>query len=397
MKTSCEKEQSGFALSIQLFTLYLLVYGSSISFLFPAFRDLINILRVFMAAITLSIEKKIPITYSRSFDTLITMIISIILMCISYIYTNDIEFGGERFIICAPTIFFMLVIYLISKKITIMSLRSFLKKTLKFNTFIMLIFFFLHFGSFLNCIRSGGRFGDDLGKNPIWIARICGEQILLLFVLSKWKLIQSKKILFLFLLIICFATGSKGPIFSVIIIGISYYISISMLMSRKIAILISATILSVLFVFLLNNLLSIPILNRFSNKSVESATSVSNGSRASMYLYTLNAIPEKLLFGHGLGSWTNSYWSIYGVSAVKNSYPHNILLEMLFECGLITTFFWVFSIIKIKKYFKKYKYSVVYSFYLILLLNIFYGMFSGSIIDGNRGIYYFFSICCALI
>jgi len=56
----------------------------------------------------------------------------------------------------------------------------------------------------------------------------------------------------------------------------------------------------------------------------------SAGKRLGFYRTTLEAIPDHIFFGTGIGSWAKFY---YG-SDLRN-YPHNLFLEIAFEAGLV--------------------------------------------------------------
>jgi O-antigen ligase len=59
-------------------------------------------------------------------------------------------------------------------------------------------------------------------------------------------------------------------------------------------------------------------------------TTGSAGKRVDFYRATLNAIPNQPLLGTGIGSWSKFY---YGSD--QRNYPHDLLLEIAFEEGLI--------------------------------------------------------------
>ena len=60
------------------------------------------------------------------------------------------------------------------------------------------------------------------------------------------------------------------------------------------------------------------------------STSGSAGKRVNFYRATLEAIPNQPLFGTGIGSWSKFY---YGND--QRNYPHDLLMEIAFEEGLI--------------------------------------------------------------
>jgi O-antigen ligase len=82
--------------------------------------------------------------------------------------------------------------------------------------------------------------------------------------------------------------------------------------------------------------------DEFATLATGGSSSGSAGKRLDFYRATLAAIPDHLLLGTGVGSWSRFY---YG-NDLRN-YPHNIFLEIAFEEGLIglaVFFIFLFSV-----------------------------------------------------
>lgn len=167
-------------------------------------------------------------------------------------------------------------------------------------------------------------------NGPIVFARIMGIGAILSFFCLKSKLRFLVTGVFLAAM---FWTESKGPVFAVIL---TYFIFLSIpLNPKRLAVLIMAGIALVtltLVAFAYEDVLSdLPVFGRYFQTLDFSQTSTSNSNglrmfymRGSMALLAANPI-----LGVGLGGWGAA---MYLPSA---TYPHNLLLEVLTEMGLI--------------------------------------------------------------
>lgn len=218
------------------------------------------------------------------------------------------------------------------------------------------------------------RLGDD-NINPIIIARLfCIISIFLFFSLFYEKRIYwfiSIPII-LVSLFFCTLTGSKGPLLAVFIsIGLVYLVAIPL--KKK---------LIVSFSFLLLILYMVDISNfNESSAFIEQRFINSDNSYSSRLLHWNNVISNingaDLAFGNGLGSYSNIYHS-----ATNRSFPHNILLELLYETGLFgmlaymfICIYLIFSFLKIEK-----KGVTVLTLMSLSLFSIISSMFSGDLI-----------------
>jgi len=376
----------------RLYTIYILVCGGYVKLFFPVIGILIDILQVSMSVLCLLMNRSIRIYKGRPLSAFIRMIAALLLMCASYIYSTDKVLGKSRLIICIMTIVYMAIVYMIAVQLTRTEMERLIKVFIYFNQVIITTYFLLYLGSFISAVNIGGRLGDAVG-NSIWLGRLCAEQIALIVIHNNWKLTGLEKLNLLFLLLTCIMTGSKGPLISVIMLLAFTYVINTRLTGKKIVIVCLAVIGVAVIIYYITNSTNYFIISRFS---LDSALVKDPGYRVSRYTYTLGAIPEQLITGHGMGSWAKYYWGSFGIIPTANDYPHNIVLEMLFESGFVMTLLWIGAIFKIYNFFRSYRQDALYVFMLVLLANVLFGMFSGSIIDGNRGIYYYFAICVAI-
>lgn len=379
--------------SFSIFALYILVYGGYIKLFFPIVSTVVIVLQVAVMILSILLDNKVVIGNKKSVIVLSIMLISIVLMSLGFFYTSDVEIARNRLTIDLSTILYIIIIYIIASRLDVEKLNTLIQKFMRYNIILISLYFVLYIGIFISGLSVGGRLGDVVG-NAIWLGRLCSEQIMLILISNNWKLSRVQKLLFVLLSAICVFTGSKGPIVVVFVVLTLYYIKITSLSPKKIAITIMISLALLAVFYAISNASSTFIVNRFSLGTMMASGS---GYRVSRYTYTIQAIPEHLVMGHGLGSWSKNYWASYGVTSSFNDYPHNILLELLYENGIVVTFIWLLSVFLVWRAFKIVSRERIYVLWLLLIMNVLFGFFSGSIIDGNRGIYYFFAICVALI
>jgi O-antigen ligase len=144
--------------------------------------------------------------------------------------------------------------------------------------------------------------------------------------------------LFLPLLIVgLIASAARGPIVALLMAGLVGLL-VSLAQGRVQA---SAAIVLLAFVFAGATVAYYFVrqadLEKYSAKAseleqlvVSGESTGSAGNRLKFYRATLEAIPDHMLFGTGIGSWAKFY---YG-SDLRN-YPHNLFLEIAFEAGLV--------------------------------------------------------------
>jgi len=124
-------------------------------------------------------------------------------------------------------------------------------------------------------------------------------------------------------------TGSRGPL-----IGIALTLPIAMVVCKRHAskvwqlIVVSAIVIMFIASFAM---LSEQITSRIasmwkSSYDLREATS----SRTYRFAWVIDHVAERPVFGHGAGAWSVDRWGVD-----ERSYPHNIILELLYEGGLV--------------------------------------------------------------
>lgn len=208
------------------------------------------------------------------------------------------------------------------------------------------------------------RFLYSLYFNPIYLARSCGLGLIAaMFVKNK---LYIRMAIILTLILGLYISGSRGPILALAVILLFYAIK-----SESVGILSKVFIL-VSLVFSSFFVLSSEFILR-GNDSAEGAFEI----RFKLINQAYELFIDNVIFGSGLGSFQNV--SVLG-------YPHNILLEVSSELGLlgILVFSYIISngVMKLRTTF----------FGVALIYTLFNSMFSGSI--ANNIAVLWFSLFC---
>lgn len=190
----------------------------------------------------------------------------------------------------------------------------------------------------------------------------------------------SKKIILIALLMIIWS-GSKGP-FLISLFFILYYFKNSFSKIRIKDVLVAATLLVLVIYNLLPYYEDVRIFKTIVDFYSNSDTYVSEGgagsigSRAFYFSKAIEIWFKNILFGIGFGSW-ESY-------VTGHKYPHNLLLEIIAEVGLIGFSFLLLIIYRFKKN----------EYFFIFILGILLQFTSG---DFSYFRYYFIFILLGLL
>lgn len=224
--------------------------------------------------------------------------------------------------------------------------------------------------------------------NPIWTGRILGETTIIVSYLLQRKLKFFKYLLITVFILNIISTGSKGPLFSLILsiflvhlLRYRFKIKKNIFLKNYIKAMLAICGLFLFFKYIVLNLFNNEFLiDRFIISNSES----SYGSRSRTYLFALalDYFMYKPIFGNGLGSFG---FLLNGYDV--REYPHNILLETLSEMGLIGLFLLLIPVVlTIKKYIKYIKYYHNDT-YLSLLMTLFIYYFFNSLVSGDLAFY----------
>ena len=289
-------------------------------------------------------------------------------------YSNAPNYGQSKTL----GLFMFILIAALSGKYIVLYFDLFLKFNLIFFIFFIIIYI-TFYGSFGNVLKglsqeARGEMGGDV-FGVISTSRYVGFNLISLFFLFPrfnmnivYKTIIFS-ILFLVGLFIMILFGSKGPILALIIAPLIFVLLHKRTGPKKTFILFIALIgisLLLLFPEIFLELIPQKYQAYFQDRFFDYETYASGG-RPSLYQLAISDIDQKsLLFGKGTGN----YAYLYTRSDTK-IYPHNILIELIYENGLIGLilffglFRYMYSKTKLTNYFVNKSCLVIYVYYFL--------------------------------
>lgn len=276
---------------------------------------------------------------------------------------------------------------------------SFVLRSFKYdniNKFLRIVFFvsvFLFLGGIVALLKGGGG-GDEensrlsvLGGGPIVFARWISYCILYSLVFPFSKKVRAF-ILSIGVILIMFS-GSRGPLFTLIpVLCTFYFIRFGFKRSVLILGVIGMGAIIGLEAFANNNAI-VRVMGGSESASLTSGSS--SESRQAKYRESLNIFSENLL-GIGFGNYAR-----YAPSADHvTDYPHNFIVEMFVEEGIVAGGLCiVFIIVLFNRIFKSKK-MVRDPIYLFLMLITTY-TFMNSLVSGDLGDLRFFLLYSLLL
>src|SRR5690554_489351 len=231
-----------------------------------------------------------------------------------------------------------------------------------------------------------GRVITNSEQNPITTARVIGLGATLILILMLKKVsvnVRSIAIMVLFIVQMSamLFTGSRGPLMAIVFAILATFIYIESGSKNKIKIL--AKIIFMLLVLML--IISIISFDQFSGtkRLISYFTTLGSNSsdrqRIERFKIAINGFKSSM----GLGAGTGGFSVLYGVD--RPEYPHNLVLEILVEQGLIglliLTMLVLITLNRIKKLSFYHKTNVYVKGILSLwFFTLFNAMVSGDII-----------------
>lgn len=266
-----------------------------------------------------------------------------VLSFLSFVITsfNHINYAG----IYKIGIFYVTLTYCLFFVASIKRIEMFLKGYL-LSSIVFFILLMINFNGFTVDDRI-----NTENMNPIWIGRLAGFSIIILIFLKK---LRFKYIYILLCTFIILFSGSKGPILALLLV-----LLISKFISAKVKIF-TFLFLSILFVSLYNTNESVKLLFDYRlltfNPNSEYLFERIEGDRLDIYFVSIpnffNNFSENFfntIFGYGLNNSVYLYKSTF---ISDRWYPHNIMLEILFEYGILGFFIFIYLFVKALKIIK---------------------------------------------
>ncbi len=279
--------------------------------------------------------------------------------CFSFLFRNIFidNFTNEYGVVKFVEVFFF--VYLIALYVLLTQDIVFIRY-LAFAIFILASMVLL--GGFLKAILSGFSAENSsrlsiLGGGPIVFSRWLLTGVLYILFIQKKNILFRISFIFISVLLV-FMSGSKGPI-----VAFAFAFIFVMLLGLELKKLIQFGKITVIMIFLIIVVIQTPSLNKFVPVRImqlvqmdQLMSASSTTSRTERYPVTIKIVQENPL-GVGSGNWAYHHNRFADTRLRLTDYPHNILLEISSEWGLIC--FFIFSLLIILILYR------IFSFYLI--------------------------------
>lgn len=318
--------------------------------------------------------KNIKINFTKCllyFFLLLVMILTPIL----FLYFDYENLGLLKYINFILIIFPLVIIVI--EKFKYNDVRVFFKILLGFIFILSLI------GLFAGDVTITGRI-SALGGGPIVFARWMNVGFIILFFINQGKISKKSLLLMLFFLFLSLAAGSRGPIFSLLITFLAYFVFNFQKIFVRIF-LYSSLIFSIAYFSGLSS-------SKLNFGKIERLVTKDNRSQNARTVFALRSFDLMTHYplGVGLGNWQIYINKINPTHLLKHEYPHNLVLEIFTELGIFSGLLFLFLLVYILfyNYKKMYLYkSHEHSFYPLLfylqLYLVFNSFFSGSLNDSR--------------
>jgi O-antigen ligase len=334
------------------------------------------------------------ITIKKIFYTPIMLfLVFYIWMIMTLTFSSSVEYLFNKiFLFLTNILAFVFPLFFFSK----IEIKSLLNKFVLVSTPLSIWFiFFILPNMYLNEIY------NSVSATYLIVSLYSGMNILMLLLL-KVKLFKNSYINLLFIIlnivVLILSGGRGGLVLAFLVLTIFVFFKLKL---KQLKLILTSTSLIILSGFIIVNFISQTKYSELFERSImrlELLTEFngfnSGGNsvevRTEMISFSYEKIfhsPTSLLFGYGIGSFSYEYTGIDG-----RGYPHNLVLEILFELGLIgLLIFLTFSGVTLKHF--KYTALSWIVFYLFLNslkssslvdLRVLFFMFSLVLIDGGN-------------
>lgn len=391
MNGNCKVKNSKYS----TFIIYTIIYAGYWKLLFSEISIMFTILQfvAIVCAVILTIRDRYFWSHKKPL-THFMWIILFLLWRIALGMLSDSAASYQRVEEAAMTVAFAFILLFAANKIDIEREPYIFDTVIVLNLIAVVLYLIVYGTMIMRGLAEGLRLGDVNGSS-IWTARFCGDAI----ICCAYKYMKKNRSIYiitgLFFFMVAVLTASKGPLLAILVVLSMYYFHNENNTTKKMKVgfilFVGAIGILIAFQFITNEV----ILYRFSFK-----TAVQNapGYRVDRYIYTIKNILSAPFRGNGIGQWGHAYWQQYKVNLDYidyADYPHNIILEICYEMGLIAVLLFLLPVVKCIKEVKKLENGYIVA--SLIIINVFYAFTSGSVVDGNRGIYYWIAFCCGII
>lgn len=222
------------------------------------------------------------------------------------------------------------------------------------------------------------------GMNPIWLARDFALAGVCLFLLPVKKNLV-KLVGLAFVVIGILPTGSRGPLISLIVTLTVWFVTQSdRARGRLMAAVVCASILAVGGLLFAEDRIE-SIINSYFSRGQNQGLLEESG-RPQLFRIAMDEFLSSPVVGVGLGAYGKSIISSsmsHTIQSGKGNYPHNIILEILAELGVLG---WILASIAMRP--GRWMFNMRNPYFYPFVLTLLYSMSSGDI-NTNTGVFIF--------
>jgi hypothetical protein len=309
-------------LLLYAFTLFIIFHGK----IFFIGAHLLLIIIFFLSLLTYKLDN---FFVKKPNILLLPLTLFCIQITIGILYTNAVNYGSYKV---------LLFISIVIPSLLISGLTLKLNKYIFVSIIFLMLAVFNEFGSplsILNDITPFYRLGSE-DNNSIVLSRGLGLGFISGLFLLKPELSKIKKIMIFMIIFLFFIymilTGSKGPIIALLISLIFYFLFNpykKKIINNKYVLLVF-----IMLGFLMVKYLRL-ILSAFDFTFIENRTKGGSfSSRLELYEILLNDFYNSGVFNLLFGKGTGNYGFLFS-GMDQAEYPHNMILEVLYENGII--------------------------------------------------------------
>ncbi|WLR52984.1 O-antigen ligase family protein [Bacillus tianshenii] len=300
----------------------------------------------------------------------------------SYIWSPSDAYAGEKM-----GYLFTLTLWALAGPTLIISQER--KRMIRFFSLLFAFALWMAIESTIAFMQASGSFITVLGGNYLGIGRVLGLASIVLFAYALffakgWKAKVIGYLLFFYFMFLMLNIGARGPLLAVVgsilfPLLLSWKPSIGDIRIKKhfvpIIIIILFAVMYGSYLFSTNQLPSTVSRLQVIFQSEDMGSSA--GARMHYYEKAGELWGENVVFGHGVGSWP-----VLTTGMDERAYPHNIILELGVELGLIGVVLFVVMVGYALRQIKTYR-TLQNNAWALLLLMLLINLLINAMISGD--------------
>ena len=343
----------------------------------------------------LFLTKKIKLGVN-SYPELTSIYLLLLFIPISLLWTDSPDYGFSKMQIFMP----LVLTSILTSKFIISEFDFF--KRIYFVLFVIICISLLFGGALaridLMSVSSGNRFvlDKDAINSSVTIANFFGFSLIMMY--GYYADIKKTYMKFIVILtsLLCgyflFYTGSRGPIVALFFSFLFFRLINNKKRFQLLLLFAFGLMISIINPLSIISLLPQQFVDLLDLRYLSEDAYVSVEERLFYYTKAINGIFEgnflEVFFGHGLGDYSDLL-----LNRDARAYPHNLILEIGYELGLIALFLFVYLNIRLVNIHRNINSNNKFSFFFILYYYLLIRSFFSSDLTGNYFVFTFlFSI-----